>query len=182
MSLEQFEWFGDKQPSRVRPPNLQSFQCKIKKKEEKKKAREIWGSGAAQRTLRSDLGLHKPVICGGVKKELQYKAPGTKEWWNRKCWRWDGNAKTTRGQVPITGCCALKVAKDFCLPVWPRTSRGWGGKGQWAAKKGKWDYCVRMTEGKSEMNDVKTISGQEMKKSGGKDKKIPDSWNTTARL
>lgn len=32
MSLEQFEWFGDKQPSLVCPPNLQSFQCKIQKK------------------------------------------------------------------------------------------------------------------------------------------------------
>lgn len=41
MSLEQFEWFGDKQPSLVCPPNLQSFQCKIQKKKKRARARDL---------------------------------------------------------------------------------------------------------------------------------------------
>lgn len=90
--------------------------------------------------------------------------------------------KDNKRQVPITGCCALKVAKDFLFACVAEDDSRVGGKGQWEAKKGKWDYSVRMTQGKSEINDVKTISWQEMKKSRGKDKKIPDNWNTTARL
>lgn len=44
--------------------------------------------------------------------------------------------KDNKRQVPITGCWALKVAKDLCLPVWLKTSQGWGGKANERLKRG----------------------------------------------
>lgn len=179
MSLEQFEYFGDKQPSLVCPPNLQSFQCKIKKKKRERfeeAARytrsEPWGPISICTSLWFVVGLRRK--CNIKHQERKSDETGSVEGWmemqSQQVASTDHRMLCTKSSKRFLFAC---VAEDFSRV---------GGKGQWEAKKGKWDYCVRMTEGKSEISDVKTISRQEMKKSRGKDKKIPDNWNTTARL
>lgn len=180
MWLEQFEWLIDKQPSLVCPPNLQSFQCKIKKKKKRDRFEEAprrthskpWGPIWVCTSLWFVVGLRRN--CNIKHREQKSDETGSAEGWmemqRQQAASTDHRMLCTKSSKRFLFSC---VAGDFSRV---------GGKGQWEAKKGKRDCCVRTTEGKSEINDVKTISRQEVKKSRGKDKKIPDNWNTTARL